>query len=328
MGKKALVTGATGFVGSRLCRELCENGYAVRALHRPTSDLSSLAGLPIEYCVGDVTDRGSLKEALSGVEVVFHVAALFREAKHPDEVYWQVNVEGTRNVFEESIAAGVKRIIHCSTIGVHSHIPNPPAAEDEAYRPADIYQRTKCEGEKLALSYFKDKRIEGAVIRPAMIWGPSDKRTLKLFKGIKEKKLPMIGTGETLTHWVLVDDLVKGFRLAGEQEGQYGEIYIIAGDRPVKLEYVYRTIASKLGVELWPFRIPALPIQVLGSIVEAICVPFGIEPPIYRRRVDFFTKTRAFNCEKARSRLGYQPARTFEEEVDYIAGWYTENGWI
>ena len=187
--ERILVTGANGFVGSEVCRELVRSGYAVRALHRAGGDITSIESLPIEFCRGDVRDTHSLQEACKDIDIVIHIAALFRQAKHPDSVYHAINVDGVRNVFEAAISSGVQRVVHCSTVGVHSHIPDPPADEDEAFRPGDIYQSTKCEGEKIAKSYFAQGKISGVVIRPAMIWGVGDTRTLKLFKGIAETTL-------------------------------------------------------------------------------------------------------------------------------------------
>lgn len=326
--KRAVVTGATGFVGSHLCRELLDHGYYVTALHRKSSDLGALNGLEIEYAEADIKDPDSLRDAFSGADVIFHIAALFREAKHPDSEYWHVNVDGTKNVLEVAIEKGVTKIIHCSTVGVHSHIPNPPANEDEPYRPGDVYQETKCEGEKLALTYFRDKRIDGCVVRPAMIWGPGDRRTLKLFKGIAERRLPIIGTGKTLLHWVNVNDLVIGFRLAYETSNNCGEIYIMAGQEAIQLRDLFRAIASELGVGLLPFRIPAFPVQLLGALVETICIPLRIEPPIYRRRVDFFTKTRAFDWSKAKRDLEYQPEGSIEDEIAAIIQSYRALKWL
>ena len=297
---KVLVTGANGFVGSALCRELLEHGYQVRALHRAGADLSKLADLKVELVQGDITKPESLDIAMKEVEIVFHIAALFRQAKHADEVYRQVNVEGTRNVFESAIRNNVKRVIHCSTVGVHSHIPAPPADETEAYRPGDIYQETKAEGEKLALSFYKSGKVKGVVIRPAMIWGPGDSRMKKLFQGIANKKLPIIGNGKTLLHWILVSDLARAFRLAGEKTELNNEIFIIAGKKAVSMQELFSNIAKAYGVKPIAFKIPALPVQMIGTIVEAICIPIGIEPPIYRRRVDFFTKTRSFDWSKAK----------------------------
>ena len=326
--KTVIITGANGFVGSNLCKELLNNGYQVKALHRKGSNIKTLEGLSVKLVEGDICDIESLTKAFQGCDGVFHIAALFRQAKNPDKVYWDINLEGVKNVFDVAIKEGVQKIIHCSTVGVHSHIPNPPATEEEDYRPGDIYQETKAAGEKLALEYFKANKIKGAVIRPAMIWGQGDERTLKLFKGIATRKFPLIGNGKTLLHWILVSDLARSFRLCYEADLNNGEVFIISGQESVEIQRLYNEIAAAFNVKPPRFKIPALPIQVLGSIVEAICIPLGIEPPIYRRRVDFFTKTRCFDSSKAKKLLGFKPANNFSDEVKLIANWYKENGWI
>ena len=325
---RALVTGSTGFVGSWMCRELLSAGYEVRALHRRSSSLAALEGLAVDRVEGDFTDLSSLRHSFAGVDYVFHIGALYRQAKFPDHVYFQANAEGTRNVFEAACAAGVKRVIHCSTIGVHSHIEHPPANETEPYAPTDVYQQSKVEGEKIALDYYHSGRMDGAVIRPAMIWGPADTRFLKMFRGIAARRFPLIGSGDIWTHWILVEDLVRSFRLAAETPASRGQVYIVAGDRPARLREVVERIAHGFGVEPLPLRIPAWPIQLAGSLVEALCRPFGIEPPLHRRRVDFFVKDRAFNVSKARTQLGFVPRMKLEDEIRYICDWYVQHAWV
>ena len=330
-GKHVLVTGATGFVGSHLANRLIQDRAHVRAIVRRSSDPKTIEGLKsagVEIYYGDVTDRASVLEAVEHVEYVFHIAALFRSAKHNDQIFYDVNVEGTRNVLDAAERAQVKRVLHCSTVGVHSHIPKPPANEDEDYRPGDIYQLTKCEGEKLARERFMSGQVEGTIIRPAMIWGKGDTRTLKLYKGVAQRRFPIIGSGETLTHWVDVDDLVHGFVLAASHEQANGQTYILAGERPVSISDLIVEISRVAGVKPWPVKIPALPIQLLGSLTEALCKPLGVEPILHRRRVDFFTKTRSFDTTKAQKELGFRPQLTFEQEVKQNYLWYKANGWI
>ncbi|MCA9471133.1 MAG: SDR family NAD(P)-dependent oxidoreductase [Nitrospirales bacterium] len=330
-GKRVLVTGATGFVGSRLARRLMQKGASVRALVRQSSNRETAEDLKrngIEVCYGDITDRQSISDAVKHVEYIFHIAALFRSAKHAESVFYEVNVEGTRNVLSAAERENVKRVVHCSTGGVHSHIPHPPATEEEPYRPGDIYQLTKCEGEKLAKERFTSGRVKGTIIRPAMIWGQGDTRTLKLFRGVARRRFPIIGSGRTLTHWVDVEDLAEGFILAAEQEAAIGQTYILAGEKSVSLEELVRTISRIAGVRPLPFKIPARPVQLLGSLTEAICKPLNLEPILYRRRVDFFTKTRSFDSSKARKDLGFAPRRSFEAEVQNIFDWYEQHGWL
>ncbi len=327
MGKTVVVTGASGFVGRAVCKELLDNDYIVRALIRDRKK-SSLVPDGAAIYLGDIKKPDSLKHSFFGADYLIHIAAIFRQAGLPDKEYWDTNTEGVRNVLEVAVKAGIKKVVHCSTGGVHSHIPNPPANEDEPYRPADLYQVTKCEGEKIALDYFRNGRINGVVIRPAMIWGPGDKRTQKLFKGIAKKTLPIVGSGKVLFHWVMVDDLARAFRLALEKDIPSGETFLIAGERFVAIRELYDLIAKEFGVKVLPFRVPALPLKALGAVCEVLCKPFGVEPPIFRRRVDFFTKTRAFSTEKAQRMLGFKPTRTLEEEVRLICNWYKEHGWV
>jgi nucleoside-diphosphate-sugar epimerase len=324
----ALVTGASGFVGSRLCHELKSHGYDIRILQRKSSDINSIKELKPEIVIGDLENSSNLDSAVEGVDVVFHIAALYREAKFADSVYWKVNYEGTQNLLNAAVKSKVKKFIYCSTIGVHSTIKNPPANENEPYAPTDVYQETKVAAEKFVLEQIHKGLIEGCVIRPAMIWGPRDKRFLKFFKGIYHRKLPIIGRGGNWCHWILVDDLVRAFRLAYESNNSNGQVYIIAGERPVSLKYTMSTIASIYNVKLLPFHIPVLPIQIAGSIVESICRPFGIEPPLHRRRADFFIKNRAFDCSKAKQDLGFNAAQPFEKEAEIIANWYLKQGWL
>ncbi|GJL64709.1 MAG: dihydroflavonol-4-reductase [Nitrospirales bacterium] len=331
VGKRVLITGATGFVGGHLTRRLVSDGAHVRIFVRKSSDqniVDALKSIGAEIVSGDITDRAAVFNVVKDVDTIFHIAALFRSAKHGDDIYYDINVEGSRNILDAAEQSHVKRVIHCSTVGVHSHIPHPPAAEDEAYRPGDIYQVTKCEGEKLACERFLSGRLEGTIVRPAMIWGQGDMRTLKLFKGVAKRRFPIIGNGRTLAHWIDVDDLVDGFVLAAENDVAKGQTYIFAGERPVSISELVLTISRVAGVKPWPFKVPALPIQLLGSLTEAVCKPLGIEPVLHRRRVDFFTKTRSFDTSKAKRELGFHPRLTFEAEVEKIFNWYRAHGWL
>lgn len=269
----------------------------------------------VEIVQGDMKDPESLARAVEGVAGIFHIAALFRQAGFPDEEFFKINAEGTASLFEAAKHAGVPRLIHCSTVGVHSTIKEPPANEEHPYCPADIYQETKMQGEKIALANFKSGPVRGVVIRPAMIYGPNDARTGKLFRMIAKKRFFFVGPGNAYTHWIDVRDLAVAFILAMEHEERNGEIYIISGATPVRLKEMTKIVAEEIGVNPPWLHIPVRPMQWLGSAVEAVCRPLRIEPPIFRRRVDFFIKNRAFDSSKAREELGFQPAQDLRGEV-------------
>ncbi len=327
-GELIALTGATGFVGRALARSILSRGYRLRALVRDPSRARDLEEAGAEIRQGDVGDPETIRGLAEGAGRFFHIAALFREAGHADEVYRQVNIEGTRNCLEEARRAGVGRFIHCSTVGVLSHIENPPADETRPYSPGDIYQETKAAGEQLALEYFRKGLIPGSVIRPAMIYGPGDLRLLKLFKGVARRRFPMLGSGRTLAHFIYIDDLVEGFWLASEKEGALGEVFIIAGPEAVSLNDLVGMIADEAGVPRPRLRFPVKPFQWLGSLCEAVFIPLGLDPPIYRRRVDFFTKDRSFSIDKARRLLEFEPRVTTAEGVKRTMAWYRSEGLV
>ena len=326
-----LVTGASGFVGGHLARKLLSLGAKVNLLLRNTNSKTAreLENLGATLIQGDVKKIDTLLLASQDCDIVMHVAALFREAKHPDSEYFEVNVRGTANVLEAAKDNRVRRVVYCSTNGVHGGYYSKPIDETYKFEPGDVYQVSKCESEELIQKFIKDNSTpEVVILRPGMIWGEGDSRFKKMFSGVSKGTLPIIGTGKTWTHWLYVHDLVDAFISAALVPGINGEAFLIAGDRPVTLQYVYKTIASLAGAKVFPLRIPALPVQIAGSICETICSPLGIEPPLFRRRVDFFVKNRCFDTSKAKRLLNFHPKQTFEDETRNIFEWYKESGWL
>ncbi|MBE0525017.1 MAG: SDR family NAD(P)-dependent oxidoreductase, partial [Methanosarcinales archaeon] len=253
---KVFVTGGTGFTGGHLVRRLVKEGHDVGVLARKTSNTQLLEKHGVEIITGDITDKDMVKKAVNGFDRVYHIAAMYREGGGISEKpFWDVNVEGTKNMLEASVHANVDRFIHCSTGGVHGNISKPPANESYPYNPGDVYQKSKLEGEKLALDYFA-RGLPGVVIRPTGIYGPGDLRFLKLFKSIQTGKFVMIGNGEVLYHLVYIDDLVEGFVLCGKKDIAVGQTYIIGGERYISLNKLVEIIANSLGVKEPKIRFP------------------------------------------------------------------------
>lgn len=326
--KSVLVTGAAGFVGSNLTKELCEAGVAVKALVRKPEQAALVSSLGATPVMGDLTDVESLKEAVRGVSGVYHIAALFRQAAVTEERFHAVNVHGTKNILDVAVSAGVKRFIHCSTVGVHGHVQNPPANEESPFNPGDWYQETKAQGEELVYDYLKRGVIQGNIIRPAMIYGPGDERTLKLFKMLAKRRFFYVGPGNALVHFIDVRDLARAFISAMDREDVNCEKFIIGGETSLPLHSLVSIICALIGVPEPKLHLPVKPVQLLGTLCEAICTPFGINPPIYRRRVDFFTKDRNFDCSKSHKLLGFQPKQNLVQELIDILHSYTESGAI
>jgi nucleoside-diphosphate-sugar epimerase len=324
---KLLVTGGTGFTGGYLVRRLVANGNSVRALVRSPEKGKALADLGVEMVQGDVTNPASLRKAMEGVEMVYHIAGAFRQEKISDKKMWEINCHGVQNMLDAAVAAGtVQRFVHCSTIGVHGDIKDPPATEDTPYAPGDVYQESKAGGEKIAFEYMKQGKLPVAIFRPGGIYGPGDMRFLKLFRSIKNKRFVMIGSGEVLYSLIYIDDLVEGIILCGTHPKAINNIYILTGEPALTLNQFTAIIAEVLGARLPMWHIPFKPVYITSYICEKVFKFFGLEPPIYRRRVDFFRKDRSFSLSKARSELNFEPKVGVKDGLTRTACWYKEQG--
>jgi len=323
---KILVTGGTGFTGHNLSKKLLQDGHQVRLLVRSRSRVALDQNPALEIHEGDIRDRAAVDKAVAGVGKIFNIAAMFRSASSVDQDYHDIHVEGTRHLLEAAVKYTVERFVHCSTVGVHGDVKVPPATEESPYAPADIYQRTKLEGELLAREFAAKNGVALSVVRPTAIYGPGDMRLLKLFKLAVKRIAPVIGTGRIFYHMVYIDDLVQGFILASEVRAAIGEVFIIGGEENMILDDLLTTISRITGRPETKVHIPALPFQLAGSLCEKICIPLGIEPPIYRRRVDFFTKSRSFDIGKAKRLLGYSPRYGLHEGLSRTAEWYKAQG--
>jgi dihydroflavonol-4-reductase len=320
------LTGATGYTGSRLLSRLLWEGHTVSALvraGRPRDDVPN-----VTWVEGDLRDGDAVSRLVDGAAAVVHVAAVYRTAGHPDSYYRDVNVGGTESLLEAAAHNGVTRFVHTSTVGVHGDVTQPPADEDAPFSPGDVYQETKVEGERVAFSFYESRGVPVTVVRPGAIYGPGETRLLKLFRAIARGRYAIVGSGRPFYHPVYIDDLLDGYLLALTRREAVGQAFIIAGPRFVSQEELAATIARHTGGLVLPFRIPKAPLQFAGDLVEALCVPFGIEPPLHRRRVDFWTKSRAFSIEKARRLLGYAPQYDLDRGVRLTVAAYREAGWL
>jgi nucleoside-diphosphate-sugar epimerase len=326
---RVLVTGGTGFTGSHLVRRLLDKGDEVLVVDNQKGlfyeELKQL-GAKIE--LGSVTDQPLMKKMVAGCELVYHIAAAFRQLNVPEQHYWDVNVEGTRHLVNAAFASGVRRFIYCSTQGVHGHIKNPPGNEESPIEPEDYYQLTKYEGEKVVQEYVS-RGLDAVIVRPTAIYGPGDpERFLILFRLAKRKSFLMFGNGETFYHPVYIDNLVDAFELAGEKPGIRGETYIIGDERYYTITDLVRNVADALGVSVRIRYLPFRPLWTAACICETVCKPLRVSPPLFRRRVDWFRQVRAFSIEKAKTQLGYHPNVDLLTGLRRTAQWYAERGYV
>lgn len=323
------VTGGTGFTGAALVNRLLADDHTVRVLDKSRgliADELARKGAIIDY--GSVTDRDTVRAAMGKPEVVMHLAAAFRETGAPDALYKSVNVDGTRIVTEEAMQAGARKIVYCSTEGVHGHVDNPPGDEESPIEPEDYYQQTKYEGE-VALREVAEKKIEFTILRPTAIYGPGDpERFVMIYRRVKKGFFPMFGKANPYYHPVYIDNLVDAFVLAMEPGIGAGEAYIIGDEEYLTIRELVHKVATALGTKVSTPTYPITPLIIAGHVCEKLCKPFGINPPIFPRRVDWFRQVRAFDISKAKRDLGYVPKIGIDEGLKRTAEWYGQNNYI
>jgi len=326
---KILVTGGTGFTGKALVRRLLNDGHQVIALdYQEGLKTQELRDWGAEVVIGTVTDKDLVARCMKGVDVVQHLAAAFRQLNEPQSYYWDVNVEGTRNVLEAALREKIIKFVYCSTCGVHGNVENPPGSEDSPINAADYYQQTKYEAEPIVKQY-QQKGMPATILRPAAIYGPGDpERFFMIFKRVNKGLFPMFGDGKTLYHPLYIDHLVDAHVLSMEPGRGDGEAYLIADEEYVPIKTLVRKTAEALGVDVKIPHFPILPVVVAGHICEKVCKPFKVTPPIFPRRVDWYRQNRAFSIDKAKRDLGYNPKVSLDEGLRRTAQWYKQEGYL
>jgi len=324
-GKTILVTGATGFTGRVLTHKLAKAGANLRVIARQSSKTGDLAALDIEWFRGDVFDPELVKAAAAGVHFIFHVAAAFRETHATEEGYRKVHLYSTQLLAKEVVGReDFECFLHVSTVGVHGHIEEGKADENYRFAPGDPYQRTKLEAEQWLIDFASETDLPCCVIRPGPIFGPGDLRLLKMFRMVSKGFFIMLGRGKGWYHLIHVDDLSNVMLLAAITPNAKSEVFIAANDEPIPMVEMARLIARSIGTKVRIIRLPIWPFYLASDICGAICNPLGISPPIYRRRVDFYTKDRKFDNAKVKRILGYTFKYNNENGIEETAHWYKD----
>jgi 2-alkyl-3-oxoalkanoate reductase len=320
---RVFVTGGTGFVGSALVRRLLAEEHSVVVLDlKPGLVDGDLRQEGAELLFTSVTNRDAVARCCEGAEVVMHLADAIRDIGASREDVRAVNVEGTRIVAEEAAKAGVRKLVYCSTEGVHGHVEHPPGDEESPIAPADDFQQAKYDGE-LELRILDGTPFEYTILRPTTIYGPGDPgRFQVLFERVKSGAFPLFGDGQVLRHPVYIDNVVDAFLLAMEPDRGASEACIIGDAEYFTIEELVRKAGRAVGVEVEISYYPAWPLVAAGHMVETVCKPLGIEPPIFSRQVDWFRQARAFRIDKARRELGYEPRVDIDTGLRRAAEWY------
>jgi len=324
---RALVTGGTGFIGSHLIDYLLNKKATVKALVRHPIKARQLLGKKIQLIHGDILDPLSLKEAVKDVDTVFHLAAALGATPISNREFFRVNAQGTENVLKVCRKSDIHRIVYCSTVGVLGDIKNPPANEEAPYNPDEVYDRSKCEGEEIALSFAREGLMV-VVARPTWVYGPRDTRTLKLFRAIKRRKIIIVGKGNNLQHPVYVRDVAQGLYLCAQRDVPKGEVFILGGNEVITVGQLINKIASLLAVELPSVKLPLWSVRPIGWLMGWGGKLLGIEPPLSSSKVAFFAKNRAYDISKAKRELKYRPTVKLDRGLRQTLGWYIQNSYL
>jgi nucleoside-diphosphate-sugar epimerase len=328
---RLLVTGGTGFIGSHLAEEGRRRGAEVAVLgltDRPEeqANVELLRKQGVEILPGSITDAELCQRAMRGVTHVFHLAVAMREGAKQDEFFESINLDGTRHLLEASRKRGVQRFVYCSTIGIYGHRAPGVTHEDSLLAPGNVYERTKVAAERMVRQFYADGRRPFVILRPADVYGPRDQRLLKLFKGVARGRFPLFGSGAGRRHMVYVDDVVSAFFRACERDEALGESAIVAGPRAHTLRELIALVQEATGSQRYGIRLPLTPMLATAAVVEDVARVFRVEPPIYRRRMDFFWSDSEFDTSRARRLLDWAPQVDLPEGVRRTAEDYRRAG--
>jgi dihydroflavonol-4-reductase len=326
---KVLVTGASGFVGSAVALKLIEAGYSVRALVRGNSPNPNLANLDLEIFEGDLRDRKSLDRAVRGARYVFHVAADYRLwAPDPSEIFAN-NVEGTRNVMEAALQAGIERIVHTSSVATialrHGEVADESTPMPES-KAIGAYKRSKIAAERLVDAMVAERGLPAVIVNPSTPIGPRDVRptpTGRIILEAAKGRIPaFVDTGLNFVH---VDDVASG-HLAALRVGRIGERYILGGEN-ILFSQMLKDVAGIMGRRAPWVRLPWRALVPVAYVEEAVAAFTGREPfatldGLYMARYRMF-----FSSTKAERELSYHP-RPYIEGIQDAVQWFRAAGYL
>lgn len=326
-----LVTGATGLLGSHIVEQLRKRDYPVRVLVRPGSDTSWLRTQGVEFAEGDITDRASLDRACKGVEVVHHSAAKVGDWGEWSE-FQRVTIDGTRNVIEAAVAAGVRRLVHVSSVSVYGYHTRPGTVDEthelgyKLYKWA-YYSRSKIIAERLAWDAYNAGRIELAVIRPAWIYGLRDRTTIaRLVNMVRDGRAKILGRGDNRLNVVYAGNVAEACVKAAYMPEANGQAFNCSNDGVLTQKGYFDHVADALGVPRVrrhvPYRLAyfaGFVLEIIGHLLRSKKPPF-----VTRYAVWLMGRYSYFPADKARRVLGWEPTVTYEVGIPMTVRWYLE----
>ncbi|HEX7012175.1 MAG TPA: NAD(P)-dependent oxidoreductase [Steroidobacteraceae bacterium] len=324
-----LVTGASGFIGSRLALHAHRAGMDVLATGRAETPLElerlrELRAAEVPVVEGLLQEASLVRRLVRDRNIVIHLAAAQHESHMPRSYFHTSNVEVVRLLLEECAQAGIERFVYGSTIGVYGDAADRVLDETSPVDPDNMYTQTKLEAESLVRA--QADRLPATIVRIGETYGPGDFRLLKLFRAIDRGRFIMLGDGSNLRQCIHVNDLIRGVLLAAQHPDAVAETFILAGREAMTTTQMVERIARALGRTPPRARLPLWPFVLAGALLETTLRPLRIEPPLHRRRLDFFRKSLVFSIEKAQRTLGFEPQIDFLTGAMDTARWYRARG--
>jgi nucleoside-diphosphate-sugar epimerase len=328
---RIFLTGGSGFIGSRLAPLAVQSGHAVTVvtpINTPAEQArcDALAKAGIKLVIAPLEDTAVITRELQGQDVVIHLAAAQHEAQAPESHFERVNVEGTRSLLDLAAKAGVRRFVHGSTIGVYGSAAAGSLDEQSPLAPDNPYGRTKAAAEQVVRQF--ESPLEWVIVRISETYGPGDMRLLKLFRGIRKGRFPILGNGENLHQLIYVDDLSRGLLAACTAPAAHKQTMVLAGSETITTNEMVSAVSEALGSKKSVLRAPMWPFVLAAFAFESTFSPLGLKPPLHRRRLDFFRKSFSFSTAQAQKLLGFKPQVGFREGARKTSQWYAANGFL
>lgn len=327
---KALVTGATGFIGSHLADLLKKEGFEVICTVRKTSNLQWLKDKGFKLIETSLENKNSLEQVFEDVDYIFHVGGAI-SAKNL-QGYMASNRDGTKNLLEVAYtkAPSLKRFVHISSltaVGPAKSLKEPVNEETEC-KPITKYGISKRAAEEEVIKFFD--KMPCTIVRPPAVYGPRDTALVQVFQAVKNGIGLLIGFNDKYLSLVYIDDLVKGIYSTIKTDKAINQIYFISSDEFYTWEILMRAIQYAFNKKrIFMIRFPHFLVLSVGAVYEFFG-KFATKPPVFNidKAKDFIQKYWICSIEKAKNELNYSPETTLDEGMQKTVEWYVNQGWV
>lgn len=323
---KALVTGATGFIGSHLAERLLKEGHNVSCLVRDTSDLKWLKGLNVQLFRGDCTEIDSLEDCVKHCDYIYHLAGLTKTAQRKE--FYAANTKGTENIIAAAAknSPNIKKFLYLSSLSALGPSRNGRLPDERHEpRPVSDYGRSKLEGEKAVLKY--SGAVPVTILRPAAVYGPRDREFFIIFRFIKKEVMPYWGSGHvSLVH---VDDLVDAILLAAEHKNSEGKTYLVSDGTVHSNEEIINEISSVLEARVLKLKVPKSLLPAIGFFGELISKIMGKSSMVNSDKLkELQYSDWVCDISRAKKDLNYSPRIELKEGMKGTGEWYRTHKWL